>query len=746
MTKPEPSRIAITTPSAAMQQLCNLVAIAETKSPTEILRELILHILSTFESERFEHAEDCRSIMGSLFGIDVPVHQVEEALNWLASNQLIHRPLGTNVVLAPEARERVRVRIENAIKLEKSVRQSWIEEIELTFPGLDTEQAWGALKDYLAKAFIRHGIQVAVFLDPSVELPKQYAASLSTLLSEAVNSHVSQRHRDSARHAISDFLGSGGGNEERSQFIAECSDGAANYFSLAVAPTVAETLRNKLESVVLFCDTNFLFGILDLHIHPLVDVSNHLLDAITVHKLPFKLRFHEATLNELVRSITHYSGELRKHKWSQALSKAASQSRFVSGIELKFHQKNAEMRIDADLFLRPYNHVVVLLKEKNLDIFRPNSDRLIERATLEAEYNEYLSRHQKEKPYESVMHDVTVLDCVRSMRSEASTVLDAGALFLTCDYTLYRFDSERSQLENLPSAVVLPNILWQILRPYVPSTPDFDRSFAETFAIPEFRTIGSGASEACSRMLGLLAAYQDFPEETATRMLSNDLLIDRLRSIRDDEQFRVAVESGIVDVNQELLEERMALEQENSVLKLAKREADSDLEKQRMAADVVNAQLHDTQETLQAKQTAMEELAMSKAAADKSTIEITFELNEAKDDAKRARTLADSEVEARSKADARANRQSVIAALSLSACIIIAFEWIVYGLPWSWVQNHPNSYGLQAAFASAVVAFLLGLMRPELRKVWWVVVLSGVVIGAIFLLGGPSKPTSTTNP
>src|SRR5688500_19917464 len=117
---------------------------------------------------------------------------------------------------------------------------------------------------------------------------------------------------------------------------------------------------------------------------------------------------------------------------------------------------------------------------------------------------------------------MTVLDVVRQKRTNAKSTLEAGALFITCDFFLYRFDWEDSKAKGIKPSTVLPNVLWQVLRPFVPSDVDFDRSFAETFALPEFRIFGSKASEACSKMLSILAGYKDLPEETATRMLSSD--------------------------------------------------------------------------------------------------------------------------------------------------------------------------------------------------------------------------------
>lgn len=581
--------IKIVAPGTVLQQMCNYVAIAETKSPAESLRELILHTLFTFEEEKASSVHEVADILRTMFGVDAPNHQVQEALDQLTSVGQVHQPLGTNHVLTANARVQVKARIDQAAQLQERVRVQWLAEVVGRFPNLNASLAWDVLQDYLAKAFLRHGLQVAVFLDPSVELLAEYATSLSTLLTEAVQAKFDSTHQESAKHAISDFLASVGTNQERAQFIAECADGAANYFSLAVSPDIAQRFRERLSPLTLFCDTNFLFGILDLHVHPLVEVSNELLEAISEQTLPITLRYHATTLRELQSSISHYGDILWRHRWTQALSRAAATSRFMSGIELKYHQKNAATGIDVDTFLRPYQHVDILLKQYKIDIYRPSANRLTERATLEAEYQEYLKRLGKEKLYGLIAHDVAVLDCVRSLRSNAATTLEAGALLVTCDYSLYRFDSDASRIAKTQASVVLPNVLWQILRPFIPASQDFDRSFAETFAIPEFRTIGSGAAKACSKMLSLLAAYKDFPEETAARLLSNDLLIERLRATRDDAQFQAEVESAIASENQSLLEERAALaeqvtraqnqlqqnKKEMEVLAAAKRDADA---------------------------------------------------------------------------------------------------------------------------------------------------------------------------
>lgn len=726
-------KITISSPGTALQQMCNYVAIAETKSPSETLSELILHTLFTFPKEKVSRVQEVADILKTIFGVDVPEHQVQKSLDQLASDGQVHKPLGTNYVLTPDARTKVKGRIDEASQLQERVRKQWVAELLGQFPGLNADHAWAALEDYLAKAFLRHGIQVAAFLDPSVQLPTDYAASLSSLLAEAVKSKFDLTRQEPARHAISDFLASVGENQERAQFITECADGAANYFSLAVSPEVAKQFREKLSPLVLFCDTNFLFGILNLHVHPLVEVSNHLLEAIAQHNLPLSLKYHAATLSELQMSISHYADILREHRWSRALSRAATTSRFMSGIELKYHQKNAESGIEVDAFLRPFQHVDVLLRDHKIDVYRPPADRLTERTTLEADYQDFLHRLGKEKSYELVAHDVTVLDCVRSLQSSGPSTIDASALFVTCDYTLYRFDRNASRNAKMQASVVLPNVLWQILRPFIPASHDFDRSFAETFAIPEFRTIGSGATKACSKMLGLLSAYKDFPEETAARLLSNDLLINHLRSAENDEQFKEQVESAITSENQALIEERAAMARQIDSLKTDKARAEREAEKQMEEAAR-------SRTLIEHKNREAEELVASKGAAETKVKQVTAKLSEAEAARTAAENTARQEVDYRREAENRALLISKVSSIIVALLVSLAFEIVVHGVwRWDWLLRHPNSYGLQGCICLMASFGIVGLWVKPWRKALWLIGVFGVLFVGLQILGGPDK-------
>ncbi len=722
--------------SLAFEQMCSMVAIAETRTADETLRQLVLQCLAILPNERFYNEKQLAEALDVLFGLQIPEHEVCVAIDVLMGEGLMQRPANTNLILSPSIQVDLQQRIAEARHLEQKVREEWLEEIKKRYPTLPTNELWKTLRSYLARAFRRHGVQTTALLAPSVEIDSEYSESLSFILDDALKD-IPSEHQVSARLAISSFFAMGAKYPDRAKYIVQLANGTFNYFSLTVAPDIAEQFRKKLSSLTLFLDTNFLFGILDLTVNSQIAVSNDLLRAVDKYQLPFELRFHRRTEEELRSSIALYNQQLRSRHWPTSISRAAVTSPYVSGVELRYHQRHVETGIDVDSFFAPYDHVDILLNQKGIARYNPQTDRKYERATLFSEYQGFLRRNRKGKSDKQIEHDTTVLDAVREMRSNVKSSLEAGALLITCDYSLYKFDWESSQREGRYACTVLPNLFWQVLRPFIPPDSDFDRSFAETFAIPEFRTVGSDSSRASSKMLYLLAAYKDFPEDTAARLLSNDLLIKHLRTAKDDAAFEQYIEAAIVAENETLLEEKAALaerlEHERAERKAKEQESEAErarLESQQIVAERARREQAEALERARAEERLQAERALGQAEKEKLARENAEQ---------RAMAAEKAAAEVKARFDLLAG---IAKALVSSVALIVAFELITYKMPWSWLVNHQNSYGLQASFDLMLVLGLLGLFVPKWRKWCWGLGVFPFAAVILQLLGGPTL----TNP
>jgi hypothetical protein len=733
--KPKPTNF-----SSAFQQLASFVAIAKTTDPAETRENLILQCFIILPDDRFSNAAEIADAVYALFGIQIPERHIELSLRTLIAKKSVIDLTGGHLGLSSQLRTTLESRLKTAKQLEQDVRKTWFEQIGAKYPKVSPDKAWEALKAYLSDAFRRHGMQAVALLDPSFELDADYARSLTSILRSVVDKRFSNEDRESAREAVGSFLATANIDRQRAEYISQVADSAFNYFSLTVAPEVAEQLRTKLSPLTLFLDTNFLFGILDLHVHTQVDVSAELLDAVRKFHLPFRLSYHEATDREMRNTLFYFSKDLKKHKWPQQISRAAVNSGAISGIELKYHQSNSEQRLDVEDFFAPYDHWEILVKDRGINVYKVTSTprSLTARADLEAEYRTFLEAHEKDKPYEAIQHDMALLETVHSLRSSARNTLEAGALLVTCDYYLYRFDWENSRAEGKLACTVLPNLLWQILRPYITDSLQFDKAFAETFALPEFAAFGGGAARAASKMLSILAGYQQLPEETATKMLSNDLLIAQLQTKTTEHDFVDAVESALAAQNYALNEEKAALHQQLQQEKLEKanrgQKAKEAEEKLRLTED----QVAEKQKALEDKDQAIQILESEKSLHAQRATDAAAQLSKEQQDKATAQREAEKHRRDKDAADKRAELTARVACLSVGMLVALLFEIVVnFVFKWDWLLSHPNSYGLQGCMSGMLIFGILGIGAKKWRRVSWSVVLFGLLAVFFQILGGP---------
>lgn len=705
--------------SPALDRLCSFVAVSQSQSADAILRQLLMQCMVILPDQAFAGNEQFTECLDALFGLQMPAHRVQEAIDALVADRKITRSSNGAFFLDPSERAAISTRIAEAESLQGRVSSEWLAEARAGHPSVGAERAWKALQEYLSRSFRRHGMQTVALLDVTNTANPVQSESLASMLTEAVKGACPESERPEVEAMIREFFATLGKNPDRTRFVVQLADGAFSYFSLTVPPDVAEQLRSKLADLTLFLDTNFLFGILDLHANPLVDVSREVLHVIKDHRLPFKLRYHEATEREMKRTIGGIASELRSHHWPQAVSRAAVRSRNVSGIEQRFHSANAASPISAETFFKPFEHLDILLKDFGILIYRAPDGRAAQRADLLHDYNAYLTRRGKEKPYETIDHDVIVLDSVRHARSRSRSSLEAKALFVTCDYVLSRFDWETGQGRNELACTVLPNQLLQLLRPFIPASSDFDESFAKTFAIPEFRTLASGAAAAASRLLGLLTAYEGIREDTAAAMLANDMVLDSLRKTKDHGQAQRLVESAMVTIQQDLLEESAALK--------AQLERES---RERLATDA--AQRRRTEE-LGAERDAL--AARLRLESEKAERELA-EASTSRDQAERASQ------EAAGRADVSERRlRRALTAVAAIAALGFAFvaEFALGRWGWPWLLQHPNSYGIRAGLYLTALLLSLGLARESWRRWCWGAGCLAIAVSVVQILGGPVK-------
>jgi hypothetical protein len=573
----------------ALRHLAELSAISRLSDYKSSVQELVLQAITVGDTYSLKNVADIKDAIDAFFGIPMDGSILAEAVEFLIGGDRIRVNFGAYALSDQEQQFRSS-QIAQSRDLETAVYENWHKQLigDNALAGVDFEQLKKCMADYMGRAFRQHGIETAQILDAGSELAKVETESLVHVLNETVNRHFTGKSSEATvKLLISQFFRTTDKFSERRKYLIELADGAYSFYTFFIDPEVSSRLRETLRKIDFYLDTNFLWGLLGLHQNQYVDASVELFGVARAHHLPFFFRYHKVTEQELLRSVASSSAGLRQKAWKASISATLRKSPYISGIERKFHEKNAEKSTDVDMFLKPYENISRIVQDQDIKIDNQEVEWGNSVNELLHEFSDYLEHIEKEKTYEAMQHDVRMLWLVRSKRSNSKSPLQAGTLFLTCDNRLYNFDIQNSRRHGVWPSTILPNVLLQILRPSIQTADDFDTLFVKTFSLPEFRSYSKKSSLAVQKMAEILSALDGLPPAVAEQMLMDDILVKDVSRAGSDAEISEKINGALVGriggFEKELSNAKSELtrlrEDTDSIKKAAKEHADQDAER-----------------------------------------------------------------------------------------------------------------------------------------------------------------------
>jgi Skp family chaperone for outer membrane proteins len=511
----------------ALRHMAELSAIARVTTYSESIRELVLQVIAISDPFSLKTPSDVQTAIDLLFGIPIELKDLTPEIELLVIENHIRTDFGS-YALTEENQLRRASQISASKETERCVYANWIAQLiaQDSISGIDHDKLVDCMRDYLGNAFRQHGIETAQILDPSSKIAEEQSESLVHVLNAVLAKKFSKREeQDRVRSLIISFFSDVAKYPERRRHLIDLADGAYSFYTFFIDPEVSNRIRQQLTKLEFYLDTNYLWGLLGLHDNQYVEASVELFGVAKRHHLPFSFKYHKETERELMRSVASASDALRERAWKSSISATLRKSVHISGIERKYHEKNATKPTDVQVFLKPYENITRVVQAEGIKIDNREVEWKEEVNQLFHEYEEYLAHIEKEKTYEAMQHDVRLLWLIRGMRSNAKSPLQAGVLFLTCDYRLYNFDIQNARRHRRYPAAILPNVLLQVLRPAIQQSEDFDALFIKTFSLPEFRTYSRKSSEAVHKMAEILSAVEDLPASVAEQMLMDEILV-----------------------------------------------------------------------------------------------------------------------------------------------------------------------------------------------------------------------------
>lgn len=646
--------------------ICHMLALEDEGKINVALAKMVLTIL-TIETTLVPSSIDQINIaIERIFEFTIPNRLLQEAVDQLLTEKSVRWVRGV-LIIDPEKRSEIEAIIKSARELQEKVRSEWVFNIADTCEEYQQEWEnglWNCLQTFTGKALRRYGVNARMLLDSREPITTTEATqSLELLFREAYGECVDSVQYDFVARYVSLFFTEL--NDLRKRYLYELLNGAFTFFALVSDETVSSYMREILTPVLVFVDTNFIFGVVELHNYPFNEISKEILSLVEKNDLPLRFLVLDRTLKEYEETLEYYGDIIKRRSWQPAMSRAALTNGHMSSIERKYHELNAESPLDPEIFLTKYRSAEILLKDHGFEFYSPDQEATTEHDELKKRLIEQYKLHittrypdRQPKRYESLEHDVTLLMTARGHRARGSRILDAGAMCLTIDSTLYSFDWYDNIQGNPLGVTIFPNQLLHLLRPFVPQISDFEGHFVKTFALPEFQVIETDYSEVKHRVLDYLSNYSNMNTETAIHILTDAYLLGRLQEVPiEDDEFEDLIEKAIVTDN-------LRLQKENKVLSSA----------------LNNANTRIGQMTTQ-----LDTLTRGKEKADRLSSDISLVI--------------------------RIIIGIVFASISLSGLFI--FPGL---LKWEWLINHPAKISLYTATTAIVVCIMWIIIDKNTKR------------------------------
>lgn len=447
-------------------KLSHIKALSHDQKFDEIVQNLITHVLNQTSGVNPKNEREVASRINEIYGISIRTYVILSNLDKLLSSSEITRdPKSKQYHVTQVVSNKLKQRIEEANQLENKVKERWFEELKIHLPDVTPENLnvlWNCLKSYLCAVFEQHGIQTLHFLNPNAKINDDDQKGLIGIIENILKENNKPFTKEILSASINLFITNA--DETRTSYISQLADSTFTCFALTSDAETVNFLNQRYNNIQLFLDTNFIFGILDLHKNSEDASAREILEEVKKNRLPFRLAYHPETLSEFKRAFDARALHVRASKWTRETSRVALAVDGLSPLEELFHKQNIDNEVDPSVFLDKYDHVDLILKDLGLIEFiplRPTSDD--EFVEIESDVEKYQVFYdsipnRKFKSYLGFKHDVVVLREVRSLNPKKTKFLESNAFFISSDYILAKFEKKHFKRNWEINYVVSPSV------------------------------------------------------------------------------------------------------------------------------------------------------------------------------------------------------------------------------------------------------------------------------------------------
>jgi ABC-type multidrug transport system fused ATPase/permease subunit len=523
-------------------------------------------LVSRHGLERLYSASDVTTAIHEYAGLTYERAELVSCLERLSTRGKIHfRDEGHRAfVVSEDAYRAARELFMSRMAAWDTVRSTWLDRV-MRRHQIEAGQAaalWEGIDTFTAELINGYGAEAAAFLyaDDGSGQTRFYEALSHN--APKISDHVPSGLAEIAHAELLEFFNPD--DPAATEYIAGRLRASFFFHLLSVDPEASRLVREHVASKTLYLDSNFIFRLLGFHgLAP----SYGPMTAVEVSRqLECRLVVAGETINEYIRVVRAAEHQLKATpiRSDTYLNIAATRPVHEGEFMATYYRELVSGRVkNVSEFVLRWTNVRVHLEEWGIAI---EEDTFLDEAERDSEaFRDAASQlsqwHRSDKSPEAVDHDMYMLRHLGRLRGPLQTTPAAAShWFITYDRHLTRYSAYYAT-EGQPPSVILADDWLQVVRPFLPRTDDYAKSFVVMLKNP---LLYSGATVPFAHIAGSLARLERFtelPTRVVSAMLADAQFVRAFSFAERDDEARDLLEVKLKEIADEVAEANERLHQ-----------------------------------------------------------------------------------------------------------------------------------------------------------------------------------------
>jgi hypothetical protein len=483
-----------------LDKVIQVLSLVNSEKRDATLQNIVLYILYSLNEACT--LKDVHNFISDEFEVSFSLDELQNIITQLESVGKVSRKSSKYSIASDISED-----INNAIRISKEKTEVLFQEFDQQISKLGGIEFSESRKRELFKSFQEYLCEcIYIFGRGSVNIFKKNSADFQDTRLKVLRALLLSIKVKEERDVISLFIKTFPDNLTSTQvdLINDLIERSEDFYSLGLSEDQFDELRKaNFMDWVFFLDTNVLYSILDLHVHPENDACIKILEILKSNPEIFKIKlsYLQKTHNELKKKRQVFDQYIPKTIYSESQIKAMLNSQKLDSFSERYLQKMLQLGSDTPHPTESIDRHITILKSKGIEINR--KDLAVDEASeyftqcisdykrVESILNEakFEKTHQMKPPkdIEKVEHDIFLREAIKRFRILKPFSLNDCKFFgITIDTYLLKYDQYQLKHDSVTSDLIFPTffrpafILSKLLKLVPVKTNDYKKAFVKS--------------------------------------------------------------------------------------------------------------------------------------------------------------------------------------------------------------------------------------------------------------------------